>query len=79
MKKILIIAAMLAAMFCMTVPVMASTSVVVNDDVTVERYDWSADWDANQNNAYVDIISGILSGKTEMECVGSSRHVRAFA
>lgn len=60
------IAAVLAAMFCMTVPVMASTSVVVNDDVTVEQYDWSADWDANQNNAYVDIISGILSGQTEI-------------
>ena len=60
---------MLAAMFCMTVPVMASTSVVVNDDVTVEQYDWSADWDANQNNAYVDIVSGILGGQTEKECV----------
>jgi len=69
MKKIrvlLIAALLLICTASMTLPVSAGTGIKVNDDMTVEMYDWSATWDANQNNAYIDIVNGIFDMQTEI-------------
>ena len=45
----------------------SSDSIRVDDDVTVEKYYWQDTWDANQNNAYIDIVSGFYNVQTEID------------
>ena len=55
---------MATAVYKVEVSAALGDRVRVNDEVTVEMYDWSATWDANQNNAYVDLVTGIFNGQT---------------
>ena len=69
-KRLLLILITCVACILGLFPVTASASigqtVRVNSDVTEVIYDWRDSWDANQNNAYIDIVSGILDMQTEI-------------
>ena len=62
-KNLLMIAiALLFSFAFMTVTVSADTDEWING----EKHDWRTSWDANQNNAYIDLINGIYDLETEI-------------
>ena len=85
-KLIFVFALSLALLFASTAVSFAAEPIVLSDDVSIVPYDWRDTWDANQNNAYIDILKGMniplrrsrLSGVARATVPDKRSHIKCY-
>ena len=63
-RKGLVLIIVLVLVFVFAYPSFADGYDIVIDGNAIIPYYWQDSWDANQNNAYIDLINGIYNGDT---------------